>query len=313
MKRILSAIVTTDPKNQDLTIAPVQARSPFYRSPAIHSLAVTGSLVSALLLSSQVSVSAATFLTFTGGPVKNSTSGSILKAEVTFSLEPIEQNGEDEQKLIITLTNTNTDNAKVPSDLLTAVFFNGFTKDQVSFPTLTAVVKTPSAAFPGGTTVPFNPGDIGTSKPNGWKVPNNFDNPPLNTLPGLSDFTYGLGTAGFEIFQGGGGQQLNYGIATWPCADPSCYNNVPGNDNGNGTPPLKDSGNTFIRNSIRFELTAIDFGFSLDKITKVRFQYGTDLKDPSFHEMTEVPEPSLLLGLGAVVGGGVLLRRRKSL
>jgi hypothetical protein len=192
--------------------------------------------------------------------------------------------------LIVTLTNTSPMDAMVPTDILTAVFFN-------APGTLTPVSATVTAGsvvygFPGVTNVggewTYN-GSVGNSAPvpggkglsavgfSDFGPPNIID--PSATLPGLKT-------------QPGG---LDFGIA--PAGD----NPATGNGGLAGRPLIQD-GVTFVLSG---------WTGSLASITDVFFQYGTAYGEPGFPG-SQTPEPAsmVLLGIGAV--GLCVARRRKN-
>lgn len=191
--------------------------------------------------------------------------------------------------LIVTLTNTSTHDALVPTDILTAVFFN-FDGN----PTLTrvsALVPDDNFVLVGGTGANVTPGDriVGGE----WAYKTGISAvPPQNQ--GVSSTGIGVFGPG-DLFPGANLQGpsspdgLQYGITT-------------AGDNlltGNGGL----SGEHLIKNSVVFTLG----GFSGEpdaKILSASFLYGTSLDEPQF-EGRIVPEPgsSVLLLIGAVVAG----------
>lgn len=206
-------------------------------------------------------------------------------------------------KLTITLSNIGP-GASVPSDILTALFwdYNGSPLSNLSLFSATAPLLT------NGQTNVNLAGSL-----NEWKLPN-------GSITAISQ-DYGIGTAGLGIFQGGGGQQMNYGIVS-----NQSY------DNANSAV----SGGTFVKGSATFVLSGLPTGFDLGKIGNVRFQYGTNLSEPSFAPTTvnysgytppsqppstgggtstgtrKIPEPSTTLALGVVAISALKLRKRNS-
>lgn len=194
--------------------------------------------------------------------------------------------------LTIVLTNTSTfdyssapNSARaVPSDVLTGLFFDydGGIGPSLSFDTATTPAITTGA----------NPANLKlSSTPGGWDFAQS-----AASLPGVSQH-YGLGTAGFGIFDGatssgGPGHPTNYGVMN------SLYNDEDGSLEGNpavnGTPYAKDS--------ITFKLSV--GSFDVTKIGNVRFQYGTGLNE----NPNPVPAPG---GLALVAAGvpALVLRR----
>jgi hypothetical protein len=160
-----------------------------------------------------------------------------------------------------------------------------------------ASATAPIVTSTGGTTTTNNVNLLGSL--NEWKLPNTGTG--TTSLPGISQ-KYGLGTAGLGIFQGGGGQQFNYGII-------SGYESNANNAVKSGT---------FVKGSASFVLSGLTAGFDLTKIGNIRFQYGTSLAETSLTPLVQiapppkakVPEPSTIVAL-STVALGVMKRRRK--
>lgn len=235
----------------------------------------------------------------------NGASGHSLAATVEFKMIT-------STKLEITLTNTSTfdptsGNKLVPSDLLTAVFFDMTgtsvpgSSNFLSAIAETVVKKTSSGSSSSSDVNVKYPGQNG-----GWRYANNVS----NSGSGAPSQKYGFGTAGFNpsIFGGGGGgQQLDFGIVN------DNYNPATDGNNGIGT-------NKLIKNSVTFTLSGLSANFNpLTAIKNVRFQYGTGLSEAHFDGTKQVnpsstPEPSsfALMGLGSI-GLFWASRRRKNL
>ncbi|HWR54386.1 MAG TPA: XDD4 family exosortase-dependent surface protein [Bryobacteraceae bacterium] len=227
---------------------------------------------------------AATLLLGTAGlnatPVVFSGSSGSLAASVSFQVVGSE--------LIVQLTNTSLFDVLVPSDVLTAVFFDVeaapmFTRNNVQ------VGNGSSVLFGGMDSMGLIGGE--------WAY-----------LGG--SVTQGISSAGLGLFGPGnafpGGDRsrpnspggIQYGITS------AGDNPLTGNKRVTGAQPL-------IKSSVSFSLGGVSQGFSESDISNVRFQYGADLAEPSFGG--EVPEPSSALfatiGVVAIVIGR--LRRRR--
>lgn len=204
--------------------------------------------------------------------------------------------------LQVTLTNTATDLAVVPADVLTGVFF-----DINGGPALTPI----SAALDTGSTV-VN----ASSQPAGgnvggeWAYAQNLSGAPGNAGYGIS--SSGLGLFGQASFPGpnladntavGG---MSYGIISG-IADNANPQLAGSKGKGKGK-----QGRPFIEDTVvfTFGIAGLDWEeFSLGDISNVSFQYGTSLTEPNIR--TVVPEPASL-ALVALGLGGILWRRRKT-
>jgi hypothetical protein len=160
-----------------------------------------------------------------------------------------------------------------------------------------ASATAPIVTSSGGTNTTNNVNLLGSL--NEWKLPNTGTG--TTSLPGISQ-KYGIGTAGLGIFQGGGGQQFNYGII-------SGYQSNANNAVKSGT---------FVKGSATFLLSGLTAGFDVTKIGNIRFQYGTSLAETSLTSLVKVaprprkvPEPSAIAALTTVVLG-VMKSRRKT-
>ncbi len=214
-----------------------------------------------------------------GGSVTFSTSSGNLAASATFSLSG--------GILTVVLTNTSLADVLIPSDVLTALFFNIVTN-----PLLTSG----TAVLTAGSTVFFDTPPAGGVVGGEWGYKNNL---------GLAGFNEGISSAGFGLFGG----------ATFAGADlsaPAALNGLnygllsAGDNTATGNAPVTGGVEGLIQNSVTFTLSGA--GSSLD-INNVAFQYGTALTEPRL-----VPEPAtiLLLGSGLLGTAGVrrFLRRR---
>ncbi|MCK6456676.1 MAG: PEP-CTERM sorting domain-containing protein [Phycisphaerae bacterium] len=189
--------------------------------------------------------------------------------------------------LVVTLSNTSVYDVLVPSDVLTAVFFD------VAEP---ALALTPvSAVVSADSSVLFGPTDPGNSVGGEWAYRAGLVGAPAGQV-------YGIGSAGFglfgpsDLFPGNNLQGpasvngLQYGITSF------------GDDPATGNTPVTGS-NALVRNTVVFTLSGLPEGFDpSSRITGPVFQYGTSLSEP------HMPEPAT----GLILAGGFVsvLRRR---
>ncbi|MFA6045142.1 MAG: XDD4 family exosortase-dependent surface protein [Phycisphaerales bacterium] len=196
----------------------------------------------------------------------------------------------DGTSLKVRLTNTSAADALVPTDLLTAIFFN------ISNP---AVTLTPSSAvLAPGSTIFGAP-----AQPSSGVVGGEWAYRGATTL--ANGFGYGISSTGLGDF--GPGDRFPGDNLSGPTSpDGPQYGITTAGDNpatGNG-----GLNTEIIHNSVNFVLTGLPVGFAESRITGARFQYGTDYAEPSFPG-TLVPAPGAAALLG--LGGLVMARRRR--
>lgn len=226
----------------------------------------------------------------------NSASNNALASSVVFDdlLNP--------GKLTVTLTNTK--GVSVPSDVLTSVFWD-YGGSPLNLSLISATAPTVTKKNPSTTTNNVNLLDT----PNNGKE---WAFASTNNSAGLNGITqdYGLGTAGLGIFQGiGGQQQFNYGIIN--------------GYNSDANPQVKEG--SFVNNSATFVLSGLPNNFDISKIGSVRFQYGTNLSEPSIIKAEgtyyspppplpkKVPESGTTAALGLFAVGALRVVKKKSL
>lgn len=218
--------------------------------------------------------------TFAADMTITSSSGSRTASAV------FEVSGND---LIVTLENTSPDDALVPVDILTGVFFD------VSGVSLSLVPS--SAVVPIGSIVHNGTTDPGSNVGGEWAYRDSLSGAPGNTSYGISSSGLGLFGPG-DLFPGSNLQGpaspdgVQYGITT------------AGDNLLTGNTPLTGGSNALIKNSVMLTLTGLPVGFDPSiQIQNVQFQYGTDLDEPHFPE----PASAMLVGIAAVM----VLRRRR--
>lgn len=196
--------------------------------------------------------------------------------------------------LIITLTNTGTADVLVPTDVLTAVFFN------VSGSSL-SLTRVSADLASGSSIVGTVPSPSTDPMPNGvggeWAY---------KSIVGPHSTGYGVSSTGLGLF---GPSDCFPGANLQGPSSPDGvqYGIVSASDNpltGNGGV----LGNAFIKNAVVFTLSGLPVGFDLSRIGNVWFQYGTALDEPEYQG--DVPTPGALALLG--MGGLIAARRRRA-
>ncbi len=180
--------------------------------------------------------------------------------------------------LQIVLTNTSPDDVLIPTQVLTAVFF-----DLAGSPTLS-----PISALLNGSTVYFGPNGGPTGVGGEWAY--GTDVSAFGTTFGYGLSSAGLGIFGNSDFLVGSNlvdpvavNGLGYGITS------AGDNLLTGNKEVTGNVPL-------IKNSVTFLLSGLTDFTEVPDISNIRFVYGTSLSEQP------VPEPGtfLLLGSGLI-------------
>jgi hypothetical protein len=226
-------------------------------------------------------------------PVTFSGSSGSLSASAKFALV--------DGNLQITLTNTSSADVMVPTDVLTAVFFN-----LVPQATLTRI----SAVLADGSTVLFGSADAGGVVGGEWAYKSGLSGAPGNAGLGVS--SSGLDLFGpHDVFPGSNLQGpdspdgIQYGITS------------AGDISTTGNSAVTGS-NALIKNSVVFTFGVPSDFDPTTSITGVQFQYGTCLGEvppipgtipPSGDPST--PEPATFVIWSLLFGSGFLVWRRR--
>ncbi len=202
--------------------------------------------------------------------------------------------GIDGSDLVVNLKNTSQADVLVPTDVLTAVFF------QIDGNEL--VLSRQSATLGAGSTVLFGSAEVGGNVGGEWAYRSG-----LNNAPG--DNTYGISSSGLNFF---GPQDRFPGANLYGPESPGGIEFgivTAGDDPATGNAPVTGHNGPLIKNEVVFRLGGLPAGFDPAlAITSVTFQYGTGTNEPSFPG-TSVPTPGslALLSMSGVLGA----RRRR--
>lgn len=233
----------------------------------------------------------ASLITFSGSGISGA-SGAQLSASAQFDTSG--------SNLVITLTNTSTEDVLLQPDILTAVFFD------VGGALLGLDSMSGSAVVPLGSIVLFGGTDPGGVVGGEWGYAEGIGGALFGATGGLLNQQYGISSSGFGVFGGptfpgsnldppGALDGLNYGITS------AGDNPLTGQSAVTGSSPL-------IKNSVVFTLAGLPVNFDPStQISNVWFQYGTALTptDPGFEGNVPGPSAMSLLALA-----GLVARRR---
>ncbi|MBI4578841.1 MAG: PEP-CTERM sorting domain-containing protein [Planctomycetes bacterium] len=193
----------------------------------------------------------------------------------------------DGSTLVVTLTNTSTEDVAVPAEILTALFFSS---------DVPLTLTRTSAVVPAGSSVAFGGTDPGGVVGGEWAYRSGLVGAPGGRPYGISSAGFGLFGPG-DVFPGTNLQGpaapdgLQYGITS------------AGDDTGTGNAAVT-GGNALIKNQVVFRLDGLPDGFNPEEaITSVFFQYGTNLDEGGF----EIPEPHVVALMAL---GGLFINRR---
>lgn len=202
-----------------------------------------------------------------------------LNASVTF-----EQMGTN---LLVTLSNTSTNDVLMQSNVLTAVFFT-----LAGDPGLSRI----SAKLASGSTVLFGTTDPGGVVGGEWAYRNHLSGAPFGADEGISSAGFGFFGTG-DLFPGSNLQ----GPAS---PDGVQYGITSAGDNPSTGQGAVTGDNALIKNAVVFTL-AFDTNYVLtaDSVTTLNFQYGTSLTPTDPNIVVTIPEPAT----GVIVTVSLLL------
>jgi hypothetical protein len=188
-------------------------------------------------------------------------------------------------ELHVTLTNTSTSDVMIPTQVLTALFFDS---------DITLSLTPVRAVVPGGSEVLFGGTDPGNEVGGEWAYQSGLVGAPEGLTMGISSTGLGLFGPGDRFpgtnLQGTASPDgLQYGITS------------AGDDPAKGNTPVTGT-NALIKHQVLFVFSGVPTNFDPSaSIHEVYFLYGTALGEGGF----DVPEPSalVLLTLGGVLIG----------
>jgi len=239
-----------------------------------------------ILLKSVSALSVVVTMHTAAAPVLFSGSSGGLAATVSFDIVG--------SQLQVVLANTSTGDVLVPTDVLTAVFFN-----IAGNPLLTR-----NSAISGGPTYlgPAHVSGAGTVVGGEWAYLNGLNQYSANSgisSSGLGIFGPGNRFPGANLAGPGSPDGLQYGLAS------AGDNQATGNPGG-------VLNNELTKSSVNFLLTTAT-PFDLSAISNVTFQYGTALSEGHFSGTPprSVPEPDSLGLAGLALLATAVIRRRR--
>lgn len=250
---------------------------------------------------------AALGVTFTGNYTSSDPEIGALSAEADFTAGG--------GSLFVTLTNIGTEDIEVPSQVLTAVFFD-IAGDPGLTPT-SAVLGPDSKVFYNGYDVTTWMTDPGGGVGGEWAYQTDLD---VDTPSGMDGDVGGQGisSAGLDLF-GPNDRFPGSNLAGPASPDGLQYGLLSeGDDPSSGNRKVRKE--YLVQDAVTFELTGLPQDFdATEGITNVWFQYGTSLKQPRFRGTPPpppsgaepIPEPITMFGLGlGCAGVGAYIRRR---
>lgn len=220
----------------------------------------------ALLTILSAPLSQAGFVTVGSGTFIDEGKTIHLSASATFV-----QSGTD---LIITLKNTATQKALIPSSVLTAMFFK--MDVNVNFGRTSALLG------PGSTVLNASSQPDGGVVGGEWALENNISADKLPFFSTASGTQYGISSSGHADLFGENALFPGPNLDGPASTNGMSYGIVSDIDYANANSPIKN--NPFIKDSVVFTISGLPVGYTFhaNSIREFFFQYGTSLDQPRF-------------------------------
>lgn len=249
----------------------------------------------------------------------NSKSGNKIAAETTFGWSGNATSG----LLTVTLTNTGTykldtsgQQVIVPTDVLTALFFNYTGSGTIDW---NGNKKHAEKTRPVGTSATTKDWANYTYAGTTLNVAGEWAYQKGTNL-GSTGYQYGISSSGYGVF--GSSDRLGPGNLTDPVAPDGLQWGIVGATYVNGSGNGGVESTPLARGSVTFTFATSGGVFDLTRISGVRFQFGTNLSEPSLTGTpdgntstggpgTPVPAPAGLVLLVSATPFALLLRRRR--
>ncbi len=229
--------------------------------------------------------------TFTGSGT--GTDGHSLGAEAQFDL-----NG---SQLQVTLANSSTTAVKVPSDILTGLFWDIDTTTSPDVQKHMAILTT------GNVVVHCSTQPSGGNVGGEWAFRNDI------SLASCDLPQYGVSASGLGVFGPSDRFDTSANLSGPASVGGMDYGLISaGGISSSANKPVRTQ--PFIDHSLLLTFQVEPYTFTLDDIKNVRFQYGTALDEPSVSGYAEAPEPGTfgILGLAVAPLLARCRRRRRS-
>jgi hypothetical protein len=204
-------------------------------------------------------------------------------------------------QLSVILTNTSLSDVLVPTDVLTAVFFN------VSGTPLNLTQS--SAVLTSGSSVEFGTTDSDGVVGGEWGYRGNIGASEFTSNGATFARSYGISSTGLGLY-GPGNRFAGNNLQGPTSLDGLQYGITSAGDNlATGNKPVTGD-YALIKNSVTFTFTGLPSGFKESSIKDVEFLYGTALNEPHFGPPA-VPGPATIIPFGTGLLWMLLQRRKR--